>query len=297
MFQLFLKRNDQQTARKRRGASQADGLWRTWDRYLLDAVNDRDEARRRIRHTVEGHEMHDAEEPISRPERLVALSSDYASVDEHAITNFVGLVREINPKHLLLHNLPALIHAQLDRVFNTSVARFDYPAVTRDTLVRFRDEFADHLVGQRAVRERMLAALYPLTTSRRTKPVVLMFYGPSGVGKTETEQFINRLLGGKLLRKQFSMFHSEKFASYLFGGTHSEASFARGLFDRSSGVILMDDFDKANTVFHSAFYEIFDEGVFEDKNYCVQLGPALIICTSNYRTEDEICRAHGDALY
>lgn len=266
-------------------------------RYLLDAINERDEARRRIWHTVDGQESTEEEAPAPRPDRLIAMSSDYASVHEHAITNFVGLVREINPEHLLLHNPPELIHTQLGRVFKTKVESFAYPVVTRDTLVKFRDGFADHLVGQRAVRERMLAALYPLTTDRRSKPVVLMFYGPSGVGKTETAQFINGLLGGKLLRKQFSMFHSDKFASYVFGGTHSESSFARDLLDRSSGVILIDEFDKANSVFHSAFYEVFDQGFFEDKNYRVQLGPALIICTSNYGSEDEIRQALGDALY
>lgn len=266
-------------------------------RYLLDALNERDEARRRIRHTVDGQESTEEETPAPRPDRLIAISSDYASVHEHAITNFVGLVREINPKQLLLHNPPELIHTQLDRAFKTKVESFTYPVVTRDTLIKFRDGFEDHLVGQQRVRERMLAALYPLTTERRSKPVVLMFYGPSGVGKTETAQFINGLLGGKLLRKQFSMFHSDKFASYVFGGTHSESSFARDLLDRSSGVILIDEFDKANSVFHSAFYEVFDEGVFEDKNYRVQLGPALIICTSNYGSEDEIRQALGDALY
>jgi ATP-dependent Clp protease ATP-binding subunit ClpA len=124
-----------------------------------------------------------------------------------------------------------------------------------------------------------------------------MFYGPSGVGKTETAQFVNDLLGGTLLRKQFSMFHNDKFASYLFGGTHSEPSFARDLLDRESGVILIDEFDKANAVFHSAFYQLFDSGVFEDKNYAVQLGPAVIVCTSNYQSETEIREALGDALY
>lgn len=266
-------------------------------RYLLDAVNEHDEARRRIRHIVDGQESTEEEAPEPRPDRLIAMSSDYASINEHAITNFVGLVRELNPKHLLLHNPPELIHTQLDRVLQTNVESFVYPVVTLDTLIKFRDGFADHLVGQRAVRERMLAALYPLTTDRRTKPVVLMFYGPSGVGKTETARFINGLLGGKLLRKQFSMFHSDKFASYVFGGTHSEGSFARDLLDRSSGVILIDEFDKANPVFHSAFYEVFDEGVFEDKNYRVHLGPALIICTSNYESEGEIRQTLGDALY
>jgi ATP-dependent Clp protease ATP-binding subunit ClpA len=99
------------------------------------------------------------------------------------------------------------------------------------------------------------------------------------------------------MRKQFSMFQNEKFASYVFGGTHSEASFAHDLLDRESGVILVDEFDKADALFHSAFYQLFDDGVFEDKNYRVEVGPALIICTSNYGSEEEIRNSVGDALY
>jgi ATP-dependent Clp protease ATP-binding subunit ClpA len=263
---------------------------------LLDIAYERDEANRRHTHVVEGQEVA-APETAPRPRRVVAESSDYASLSEHVITNFAGLIRSINPKQLHLHNPPAHVQRQLERSFPTDVQRYVYPAVTRETLVAFRRGFENHLVGQTAVRESLLAALYPLTTMRRTKPVVLMFYGPSGVGKTETAQFVNELLGGTLLRKQFSMFHNDKFASYLFGGTHSEASFARDLLDRESGVILIDEFDKANAVFHSAFYQLFDGGVFEDKNYTVQLGPSLIICTSNYRSENEIREALGDALY
>jgi ATP-dependent Clp protease ATP-binding subunit ClpA len=264
---------------------------------LLDIVYERDEANRRHTHVVEGQAPPAAEKPARRPKRVVAESTDFASLNEHVITNFAGLVRSINPEHLFLHNPPLNVQAQLERAFTTAINRYTYPIVTRDTLVRLRDGFASHLVGQAPVKESLLAALYPLTTAQRSKPVVLMFYGPSGVGKTETAQFVNGLLGGTLLRKQFSMFHNEKFASYLFGGTHSEASFARDLLDRESGVILIDEFDKANSVFHSAFYQLFDGGVFEDKNYSVQLGPSLIICTSNYGTEDEIRKALGDALY
>lgn len=271
-------------------------LGRQQRKSLLEIAYERDEANRRHVHVVEGQEPPVAEAP-PRPKRVAAQSSDYASLGEHVITNFAGLIRSINPKHLLLHNPPAHVEQQLERSFATDVKRYTYPAVTRETLIRFRDGFVSHLVGQVAVRESLLAALYPLTTQRRTKPVVLMFYGPSGVGKTETAQFVNGLLGGTLLRKQFSMFHNEKFASYLFGGSHSEASFARDLLDRESGVILIDEFDKANAVFHSAFYQLFDGGVFEDKNYTVQLGPSLIICTSNYRSESEIREALGDALY
>ena len=121
--------------------------------YLLDLLNERDEARRRIRHTIDGQESTDKEACTSRSECVIAMSSDYASVHEHAITNFVGLVRDINPKRLLLHNPPELIHTQLDRVFTIKVEHYTYPVVTHDTLIKFRDGFADHLVGQRAVRE------------------------------------------------------------------------------------------------------------------------------------------------
>ncbi len=229
---------------------------------------------------------------------MVAESGDYASLQEHVITNFAGLVRQLRPHELHLQNPPAAVRAQLERVADVEIKTYPYPRVTKEVVRAVRDGFADHLVGQAHVKESLLAALYPLTRENRSAPIVLMFFGPSGVGKTETAQFVNGLLGGRLLRKQFSMFHSDKFASYLFfGGTHSEASLARDLLDRESGVILIDEFDKANPVFHSAFYQLFDGGEFEDKNYSVTVGPSLIICTSNYESVTQVRDALGDALY
>ena len=48
------------------------------------------------------------------------------------------------------------------------------------------------------------------------------------------------------------------------------------------------EFDKAYAVFHSAFYQLFDEGIYEDQNYRVDVRHAIIICTSNYKSKDEI---------
>ncbi|MCW2958082.1 MAG: peptidase [Solirubrobacterales bacterium] len=267
---------------------------------LLELAFERDEASRRLRVVVPGQYDDDGDgagEDVDGPDVVVAESGDYASLSEHVITNFAGLVGAIRPGQLHLHNPPAQVHAQMKRAFGAGVERYSYPHVTLGTLAAVRDGFAGRLVGQAQVKERLLAALYPLTRPGRTRPVVLMFYGPSGVGKTETAHFVNGLLGGTLLRKQFSMFHSDKFASYLFGGKHSEPSFAHDLLDRESGVILIDEFDKANPVFYSAFYQLFDGGEFEDKNYKVEVGPSLVVCTSNYRSETDVRDAVGDALY
>lgn len=269
---------------------------------LLEIVIERDEESHVHTFRAEGQPPATQSEPAERPKRVVAESNDYASLLEHAITNFAGLIRSINPEHLYLHNPPATVQTQLERVFglkDENIQRYEYPRVTRKTLLEVHDGFGSHLVGQELVKEQLLTALYPLTSSRHKKPVVLMFYGPSGVGKTETAQFVNGLLGSEneLMRKQFSMFQNDKFASYVFGGHHNEASFAHDLLDRESGVILIDEFDKANPIFHSAFYQLFDEGTYEDRNYRVELGSSLIICTSNYGSENQIRQVLGDALF
>src|SRR5699024_3201262 len=185
----------------------------------------------------------------------------------------------------------------VERIADVTEVQFQFSRFTPEVLREFYNGFGEHLVGQNSVKNELLAAIYPLTSDRENKPVVVMFYGPSGVGKTETAKFMSELVGGDVFRKQFSMLHSEKFASYVFGGSHQEPSLALDLMERDCNVILFDEFDKASSVFHSAFYELFDEGVLEDKNYRANVGSPLIICTSNYGSEDAVKKALGEALY
>ena len=72
---------------------------------------------------------------------------------------------------------------------------------------------------------------------------------------------------------------------------------AKELLERESNVILLDEFDKPNPVFYSAFYQLFDEGVFADKNYTVTMKNAIIICTSNFLSEKQIRERLGDPIY
>lgn len=126
---------------------------------------------------------------------------------------------------------------------------------------------------------------------------VILLYGDSGLGKTESAQYMAELMGGKLLRKQFSMYQNNESANYIFGGRYNEKSFAQDLLARETNVLLFDEFDKALSVFHSAFYQLFDEGIYEDHNYKVVVNKAIIVCTSNYKTIDEIKEHLGLPIY
>ena len=54
---------------------------------------------------------------------------------------------------------------------------------------------------------------------------------------------------------------------------------------------------KVNPSFYNAFYELFDEGRYVDTNYDVDLGQAIFILTCNFRSEEEIKKALGPAMF
>jgi len=261
-------------------------------------VNQLDEKRRTFFHKMEGAETEIPNDDDSRVESLVVTSDDYASVREHVILNFGVFLSSHVMGDIFLQNPPMKIAKEIKGLANKTIeVTYQYLNLTKEMLPQLNKAYAQEIVGQPDALRNLLIALYPLTRPNPTKPVVILFFGPSGVGKTETAKILSQRLGGDLFRKQMSMFQNVDFMTYLFGGKHSEGSFAKDLLERETNVILLDEFDKANSFFHSAFYQLFDEGAFVDKNYHVQLGSPVIICTSNYANESEIRDHLGDPMH
>ena len=75
------------------------------------------------------------------------------------------------------------------------------------------------------------------------------------------------------------------------------ASLARELLRRESNIVLLDEFDKVHSSFYNAFYQMFDEGVFVDKNYTVNVEKCVVICTSNYSSEEDAEKYLGSPIY
>ena len=274
-------------------------------RNLTDIVMELDkESKNMILHIPElngqNSEPVDKEDKKLQVENFVINSDEYCGVREHVIINFANFIAKMDITNMYIQNPPTSISEQLHRIYDTSmlqVIRQKYNCIDESIIRKFYREYDKRIIGQTKAKMEILQAIYPLINGKQKKPVTILFYGDSGIGKTETAQYLSELLSGKLFRKQFSMYQNNEFATYLFGGNYYEGSFAKDLLDRDSNVILLDEFDKSNPVFHSAFYQLFDEGIYEEKNYKVNLDNAIIICTSNYKDEKEIKENLGNAIY
>ena len=233
-------------------------------------------------------------------DNCVVRADDYGSVLEHVLSNFVNVVtlnHDIGT--LFVHNPPRRVRDSLRSTYGDEIEYLgtQYPNLSREKLKEVYSNLEADILGQYNCKKQIISGMYRLITKTNNKPVVLMFYGPSGVGKTESAKSISRTMGGDLLRIQFSMMQTTEAYNYIFGADHSKGSFARDMMARESNVILIDEFDKVNPAFYNAFYELFDEGRYVDTNYDVNLGQAIFLLTCNFGSEEEIKKVLGPAMY
>ena len=233
-------------------------------------------------------------------DNCIVRADDYGSVLEHVLANFVTIVTlNHNIGTLFVHNPPRKVRESLYSGYGDEIEfrGSEYPELTRVKLKEIFCNLNRDILGQDSCKKQIISGMYRLITKTSNKPVVLMMYGPSGVGKTESAKSISKTMGGELLRVQFSMMQTTEAYNYVFGAEHSKGSFARDMMARESNVILIDEFDKVNPAFYNAFYELFDEGRYVDTNYDVNLGQVVFLLTCNFESEDEIKKVLGPAMF
>lgn len=246
------------------------------------------------------NEIKENKEKKEKIEVLVGKSEEDSMIKEEALNDFVTILEEYKIEDMYFQNPPKLIFEMLKKSYKKKeikIEYFEFKDIDEKIILEINSKFDTKIIGQNNVKEKLLINLYSNIKKLKTKPLILMFYGPSGVGKTETAKYLSEILGEKLFRKQFSMYQNNSFFDYVFGEKHGISSLARDLLNRESNVILFDEFDKAESTFYSAFYQLFDEGILIDKNYEVKLKNSIIICTSNYRNPLDIKKKLGEAIY
>lgn len=242
-------------------------------------------------------------EELLKVENLIVHTDDYGGMKEWAILGFTNNILQnlkVTIKNVWLSNPPTKIYEDILRNYNKDIIEehhTDYPPITIENLKTIADGFNEAVIGQPQVISQILSAVYALRNQNRKRPVTLLFLGDSGIGKTETAKYISKCIGKEMFRVQFSMQQTNSAYQYIFGAEHGEDSLARELIRRKSNVVLLDEFDKVSPAFYNAFYQMFDEGLFVDSNYSVDVLKCIIICTTNYQTAEEAEKNLGTPIF
>ncbi len=229
---------------------------------------------------------------------LIVWPEEFFGVRDNFTNSLWRNVLETNLQKVYVVNPPKLLVEQAKLLFgpgSVTERNHSYKSISLDLIKEVSGSLDSTIVGQDEAIQSLPRCLVSLMNTEK-KPVVVMLYGPTGVGKTESAKIIAKALGGEASRIQFSMLQTGSLAEYLYGSRVNSRSFAADLLERQSNVVIFDEFDKTGGAFHSAFYQLFDEGIFVDKNYSVDMTNTLIVCTSNYSSPQEIRQHLGEPL-
>ncbi len=154
------------------------------------------------------------------------------------------------------------------------------------------------IVGQYAAVDSVTRAIQRADlglTDPRRPAAVLMFVGPTGVGKTELACCLSRdvFLEPYLVRVDCSEFAMSHEYSKLIGsppgyvGHDQESLFVTGLQEKSDRVVLFDEIEKASDALHNLLLQILDAGQFTTgKGKIIETIGSFIILTSNVGTTE-----------
>lgn len=237
---------------------------------------------------------------------LIVRNDHYCGIVDGAHDRLGELIEEYTTEdaNIYIHNPPRYLLEYLTDQRERHIIMLD---IVPEKYVIDRDEksfaskinkISSHIIGQKTVIDEISKSLWYLTSVNRARPYVIMLYGNSGLGKTELVRKISEeFFEGVFLEKHLSMFKNPNYSDYFFGNEPNRRSLAFDLLERKSNLVFFDEMDKCPEHFYSAFYSLFDNTIFKDATYDVDISNLVIVMTSNFHSEEEIRKQLGNPIF
>ncbi|XP_065567875.1 mitochondrial disaggregase-like isoform X2 [Artemia franciscana] len=165
----------------------------------------------------------------------------------------------------------------------------------------------DNLVGQRGAIAAVTSAIRRKESGWQDEdhPLVFLFLGSSGIGKTELAKQVAKHIHGDnrkgFIRLDMSEYQQQHEVSKLIGAPPGYVGYDEGgqlttrLRECPNAVVLFDEVDKAHAEVLTTLLQLFDEGRLTDgKGDTIECKDALFIMTSNLANEE--IADHGEHL-
>lgn len=162
--------------------------------------------------------------------------------------------------------------------------------------------FSD-VAGQKKQKMQIARALQTSILKKNDRPrSVMMFAGPSGVGKTMIADRIPAFLGTNRdahLTVNMSEYVKDHEYSRLIGAPPGYIGYSRGgiltnfAMEHPDGVVIFDEFEKASSKVSQILLRLFDEGIIESASgETVDCRSMVFVCTTNAGFDEEHAATH-----